>query len=156
LQPSNYLPHVDLLAQAMRVTRERLNSRSKVAIEARLLRQILQAVVSHMPFSEEFYRTTYADLGAAAAGGQISDLHRHFVETGYFEGRLGAPTEVDEAFYLGLYPDIALAIQRGEVGSAQEHYLRSGAAEGRVPSAALQPEVETWLALLRVALAVEG
>src|SRR5579871_2470884 len=136
----------------MRINRERLNSRSKIAIDAKLLRLILQNLVSHMPFSGEFYRSTYADIAAAAAAGQIPDLHRHFVETGYFEGRLGDPSDVDEPFYLACYPDVATAIARGEVGSAAEHYVRSGAAEGRVPSRALQPEVDAWMRLLRVAV----
>jgi hypothetical protein len=149
------VPHVDLLAQAMRINRERLNSRSKIAIDAKLLRLILQNLVSHMAFSDQFYRTNYADIGAAAAAGQIPDLHRHYVETGYFEGRLGAPAEVDEVFYLATYPDVATAIERGEVTSGAEHYTRSGAAEGRVPAAALRPEIDAWMGLLRVALAAE-
>jgi hypothetical protein len=140
----------------MRITRERLNSRSKIAIDAKLLRQILQSLVSLMPFSEPFYRRTYTDLADAAAAGHIPDLHRHFVETGFFEGRLGAPPEVDEAFYLATYPDVAIAIARGEVDSAARHYMSSGVAEGRIPSAALQPEVEVWMNLLRIGLLVEA
>lgn len=155
MQVSQYVPHVDLLVQSMRINRERLNSRSKVAVDAKLLRLILQNLVSHMPFSEPFYRATYADIGAAAAAGHIPDLHQHFVETGYFEGRLGAPAAVDEAFYVATYPDVAVAIERGEVGSAGEHYARSGAAEGRVPSAALKPEIDAWMSLLRVSLMAE-
>ncbi len=156
MQASQYVPHVDLLAQAMRINRERLSSRSKIAIDAKLLRLILQHLVSHMAFSDQFYRTAYADIGAAAAAGQIPDLHRHYVETGYFEGRLGAPGEVDEVFYLATYPDVATAIERGEVASGAEHYVRSGAAEGRVPAAPLRPEIDAWMSLLRVALAAES
>lgn len=156
MQSSQYVPHVDLLAQAMRINRDRLGSRSKIAIDAKLLRWILQNLVSHMPFSDQFYREAYADIGAAAAAGQIPDLHRHYVETGFFEGRIGAPSEVDEAFYLASYPDVATAIERGEVSSAAEHYIRSGAAEGRVPSADLRPEVDAWMGLLRVSLTPEA
>lgn len=153
---TQYVPHLDLLTQSMRITRDRLNSRSKIAIDARLLRLILQNLISHMPFSEAFYRDSYEDLAAAAAAGQIPDLHRHYVETGYFEGRLGAPPVVDEAFYVATYPDVAGAIERGDVASATEHYLRSGAAEGRAPSAALKPEIDNWMNLLRVGLLAEA
>jgi hypothetical protein len=156
LQPSQYIPHLDVLTQSMRITKERLNSRSKIAIDAKLLRLILQNLISHLPFSETFYRETYADLDAAAASGQIPDLHRHFVETGYFEGRVGAPPEVDEAFYLAAYPDVATAIERGDVGSATEHYLRSGASEGRAASVELKPEVDAWMSLLRISLLAEA
>jgi hypothetical protein len=155
LQPSQYVPHIDLLTHSMRITRERLNSRSKIAIDVRLLRLVLQALVSHLPFSEPFYRATYGDLDAAAAAGAIPDLHRHFVETGFFEGRMAAPPEVDEAFYVALYPDVAGAIERGEVGSGAEHYLRSGAAEGRIPTPAVKAEVDEWMSLLRVPLVAE-
>lgn len=156
LQVSRYVPHIDLLAHAMRIHRERFNSRSKVAIDAKLLRLILQHLVSHMPFSEEFYCATYADIAAAATAGHIPDLHRHYVETGYFEGRLGAPEVVDEAFYVATYADVATAIERGEVGSGAEHYGKSGAAEGRIPSPAMQPEIDAWMSLLRVSLLAEA
>ncbi len=156
MQPTRYIPHIDLLTQSMRITRERLNSRSKIAIDAKLLRLILQNLISLMPFSESFYRQTYTDLAEAAAAGHIPDLHRHYIETGFFEGRLGAPPEVDDAFYLATYPDVATAIERGEVDSATKHYMGSGVAEGRIPSAALKPEVEVWMNLLRVGLLAEA
>jgi len=151
LQSSGYFPHLDVLLQAMRISRDRLNGRSKVAIDAKLLRRILQCVAIHLPFSEEFYRGTYPDIAQAVAAGRIPDLHRHFVETGFFEGRLGAPPPVDEGFYRGLYKDVAAAIARGDVNSGAEHYVRSGAAEGRVPSADLKPEIDGWMSVLRVA-----
>ena len=156
MQASEYLPHIDLLLQAMRINRERLNSRSKIAIDAKLLRTLLQSVVVHLPFSAEFYQSTYADIGAAVAAGQIPDLHRHFVETGFFEGRIGAPPKVDEAYYTSLYKDVAQAIQRGDVASGSEHYLRSGAAEGRVPNAQVKPEIDVWMGILRVNVVSEA
>ena len=156
MQASQYVPHIDLLTQSMRITRERLNSRSKIAIDAKLLRLVLQQLVSHLPFSEAFYRATYADIDAAAASGAIPDLHQHFVDTGFFEGRMGAPPDVDEAYYLATYPDVASAIQRGDVASGAEHYVRSGAAEGRIPSAVLKPEIDAWMSLMRVVLLAEA
>ena len=87
LQTPEYLPHVDLLLQALRVNRERLHSKSKIAIDARLLRSLLQAVVARVPFSAEFYLQTYPDIADAHAAGDIPDLHRHYVKSGFFEGR---------------------------------------------------------------------
>ena len=107
MQPSAYLPHIDLLLQAMRINRERLNSRSKIAIDARLLRTLLQAVVVNLPFSAEFYETTYPDIAEAAAAGKIPDLHRHFVETGYFEGRAGMAVEIKYRDPHGIVFDIS-------------------------------------------------
>jgi hypothetical protein len=150
VQPSDYFPHVDLLLQSMRIDRNRLNGRGKVAIDAPVLRRLLQQAVAHLPFSAEFYADTYPDIAAASAAGQIADLHRHFVETGYFEGRLGAPPPLDDAFYLATYADVAEAVADGQVSSPADHYRRSGAAEGRAPSPALAEEVGRWMGLLRM------
>ncbi len=152
----SYVPHVDLLAKAMRIPRERLTSRARIAIEAPLLRLILARLVATLPFSEPFYRNAYPDLAAAAASGQITDLHHHFIETGYFEGRLGAPPDLDDAFYLAAYPEVAHAIAHGDTASPLDHYLRAGAAEGRVPSAAQAPEIEAWMRLLQVQMRPEA
>ncbi len=156
MQASTYIPHVDLLLQAMRINRDRLNSRSKIAVDARLLRTLLQNIVVHLPFSAEFYETTYPDIAEAVASGKIPDLHRHFVETGYFEGRIGAPPPVDETYYSNLYKDVAQAAARGDVTSGAEHYQRSGASEGRIPNAESKPEIDVWMGILRVNTGGEG
>ena len=148
--PSEYFPHLDLLAKALRIDRDRLNGRGKVAIDAALLRRIIQCAIERLPFSEEFYRRTYPDITAAAAAGQILDLHRHYVETGYFEGRLGVPPGVEEAYYRGAYADVAEAIAEGTLASGFDHYMQAGAAEGRVPAPALARAVGEWLAVLRM------
>lgn len=150
MQPSDYFPHMDLLLQAMRIDRDRLNGRGKVAIDARLLRRLIQCAIERLPFSADFYLRTYPDIAAAAAGGQITDLHRHYVDTGYFEGRMGAPPGVDEARYRAAYQDVAEAIAEGRFASAGEHYMASGAAEGRVPAEPLAGVVGQWMALLRM------
>ncbi len=156
MQSPTYFPHVDLLAHAMRINRDRLNSRAKVAIDAKLLRRIIEGAIAALPFSAEFYRETYPDIAAAETAGQIVDLHRHFVQTGYFEGRMGFPPPLDEAYYRAAYADVASALQQGEVASGRDHYLRAGAAEGRVPGPALKAEVEAWVKLLGVPVMTEA
>lgn len=149
LHSPEYIPHIDLLLQALRINRERLNSKSKVAIDAKLLRALLQALVATTAFSEEFYLETYPDIADAYAAGQIPDLRRHFIELGFFEGRTGAPPQVDESFYMSAYKDVDDAVQRGIIGSGAEHYVRSGAAEGRIPNLKAKPIVESWISVLR-------
>jgi len=151
LSNSAYLPHIDMLLAAMHVERERLAGRSKIAVDAGLLRALIQLAAAQLPFSDTFYRATYPDIAAAHAAGAMPDLHRHFVTTGYFEGRAGAPPQMDDAYYAATYPDVAQAVGSGEVASASDHYMRSGAAEGRAPNAAAKPEIDGWLALLRPA-----
>jgi len=148
LQTPEYLPHIDLLLQALRINRERLNSKSKIAIDAKLLRGLIQAAAARMPFSEEFYLRAYPDIAEAHAAGTIPDPQQHFVESGFFEGRFGAPPPVDEKFYTSTYQDIGTAVRQGAIASGAEHYMRSGAAEGRLPCEAMRPHVEQWAALL--------
>lgn len=144
-----FIPHIDLLLQALRVNRDRLNSKSKIAIDAKLLKALIQTMIASSPFSEEFYKQNYPDLAAAHAAGLIPDLHQHFVETGYFEGRFGAPPPVDEAFYTSTYKDVGQAVLKGDVASGTEHYLRSGASEGRIPNEEIRPDLESWMLVLR-------
>lgn len=143
-----FLPHVELVLQALRITRERLASRSKVAIDTRLLRTLLQTLAAQLPFDADFYLAENDDIAIAHERGEIGDLHRHFIESGYFEGRFGAPPSVDEAFYAATYGDIGAAIRSGQLTSGTEHYMRSGAAEGRLPSESLRPQVERWASVL--------
>ena len=143
-----FLPHIDLLLQSMRISRERLCSRSKVAINTRLLRTLLHALAGQLPFDPDFYLAQNDDVAAAYETGEITDLRRHFIESGFIEGRFGAPPEVDETFYADTYKDIGAAIRRGDILSATEHYVRAGAAEGRIPCEAMRPEVQRWAAAL--------
>lgn len=144
-----YIPHIDLLLQALRVNRDRLNSKSKIAIDAKLLKTVLQAMVAGAPFNEAFYKQNYPDLAAAQSSGAIPDLHKHFIETGYFEGRFGSAPPVDEAYYTSTYKDVGQAVLKGDVTSGTEHYLRSGASEGRVPNEEIRSELEAWMVVLR-------
>jgi len=144
-----YVPHIDLLLQALRINRDRLNSKSKVAIDARLLLALIQGIGATAPFSEAFYLLTYPDVAEAVASGNIDDARRHFAEVGFLEGRFGAPPPVDEVFYAAKYNDVAQAVARADVTSGVDHYMRAGAAEGRVPNEALAAAVAGWMAVLR-------
>ena len=148
MAPQAYFPHIALLLRALRINRERLGGRSKIAVDARLFCALLQEVAARQGFSAEFYLKSYPDIADAYAAGNIADLHQHFINTGYLEGRQGAPVAVDEAFYAATYPDVAKAVAKGRITSGSDHYLRSGAAEGRLPNAALRPAVEHWMSLL--------
>ena len=144
-----YIPHIDLLLQTLRVNRDRLNSKSKIAIDAKLLKTVLQAMIAGAPFNEAFYKQNYPDLAAAQDSGAIPDLHKHFIETGYFEGRFGSAPPVDEAYYTSTYKDVGQAVLKGDGTSGTEHYLRSGASEGRVPNEEIRSELEAWMVVLR-------
>ncbi len=145
---ATFLPHIELLLQSLRISRERLASRSKVAVDTRVLRALLETLAGQIPFDPQFYLDHNPDIALAHKAGQIKDLHKHFIESGFLEGRFGAMPPVDEAYYTSMYKDIAPAVRRGDISSATEHYIRAGAAEGRVPSEALRPAVERWASVL--------
>lgn len=142
------LPHIDQLLRGLQITHARLTSRTKIAIDTAILRALLQSAVAALPFDAAFYRARNPDIDAAFLAGKIADLHGHFIEAGYLEGRFGAAPQVDEAFYLNAYPDVGESIARGHSPSALEHYLRCGAAEGRVPRAELLADIDRWTAVL--------
>jgi len=146
--PAPYLPHADLLMQALRISRDRLDSRSKIAVDPRLLLHVLRQIVATQPFDEAFYLATYEDIAAAHGRGEIGDLHRHFVEAGFLEGRMGAPPAVDQDYYLATYPDVGRAIAAGQIASAMDHYVQRGATEGRAPNPAAAADVARWAVIL--------
>jgi hypothetical protein len=145
----DYLPHIDMFLSALRINRERLASKSKIAVDSKLLRYLLQALADSSPFSDEFYLESNPDIAKAHARGEIESLRAHFVAQGYFEGRLAAPPPVNEHFYTSTYRDVADAVKRGDVKSGAEHYMRSGAAEARIPNPQIKREIETWILVLR-------
>ena len=143
-----YVPHINQFLRALRIESDRLNSRSKVAIGAGLLKVLLKKLVEREPFSERYYLQTYPDIAEAYSTGQITDLKQHYVEYGYFEGRLGSPAEVNEEYYLRHNEDVRQAVMNGRVESASEHYRSAGYAEGRVPNETMKPIIDEWFAAL--------
>lgn len=143
------LPNGRILLEGMGFSLERLQTGSKGAVSLPILKALLCAAASSLPFDEEFYLSTYPDIRKAHETGKIKDLRVHFVEFGYLEGRMGAPPEFDEDFYKTTYPDVAVAIAKGDVKSAFDHYVYAGAFEGRHASASAMEANRRWSELLR-------
>jgi hypothetical protein len=142
---SVYLPNGTKLMSGLMLSRERLNTGAKMAIPIPLLKSVLSIAIGALPFDERFYLSTYPDIRNALSAGLIDDPRAHFVEEGYFEGRLGALPDFDEAFYKATYPDVAAAIEKGDVGSAVDHYVGVGAAEGRSASRVDMEASRRWM-----------
>lgn len=143
-----YFPNGRLLLEALTLTLERFRGGSRAAIPLPVLRQVVAAAVSALPFDEEFYLSQYPDIKAAVEAGEITDPRSHFVQDGYFEGRFWANPNVDEKFYGTTYPDVAQAITQGVIGSGREHYLRTGAYEGRFANEEELTASSLWAELL--------
>jgi hypothetical protein len=80
-----------------------------------------------------WYLERYDDVAQAVRDGTLESPQRHFIEDGFFEGRMPFPINVDEAWYLEQNPDVAESIREGRIASAQEHFDRNGYREGRLP-----------------------
>jgi len=143
-----YAPAQAILG-ALRLTPQRLRSPTRIGIGTPLLRLLLQGFAASLPFDPEWYLATNPDLQQAHAAGEIPDLHRHFIGSGWLEGRRGAPPPVDEAWYLETYPDVREAVAAGHIPSATQHYLQTGAKEGRVPCREAEPAARLWREALR-------
>jgi hypothetical protein len=139
-----FLPNAKILLDALSLTPERLKAGTRAPVPLPILRAILTTSAAKLPFDKEFYLGTYSDVAAAFKTGRIQDLHSHFAETGYFEGRLGSKPYVDEAYYRKTYPDVATAINSGALKSGYEHYIKTGAGEGRSPNAEHVQFMKYW------------
>jgi hypothetical protein len=126
-----YLPPFEMIRRSIEISTVRGELRVNVSYEdfVGILRTMIQGVV----IDEAWYARTYEDIGDAVKGGVIRSPKQHFVDDGYFEGRLPFPILVDERWYLAENPDVAESIRKGTVGSAQEHFNKDGYREGRLP-----------------------
>jgi hypothetical protein len=126
-----YLPPFELIRRSIEISTIRGELRVNVSYEnfIAILRQMIQGI----EVDEGWYGGTYEDIGAAVKDGIVGSAKQHFVNDGYFEGRLPFPIQVDERWYLTQYPDVAESIRLGLVESAQEHFEKDGYREGRLP-----------------------
>jgi len=127
----NYFPPFEVIRRAIDITTVRGELRIDMPYQnfVKLLRQI----ISGIEVDEAWYARLYEDIGQAIRLGTISSARHHFLNDGYFEGRLPFPIKVDEDWYLRQYPDVADGIRKGTLTSAQEHFEMDGYREGRLP-----------------------
>ncbi len=95
--------------------------------------RMLKLLLAGTDVDEKWYLEQYDDIREAVEEGRVASAKKHFVNDGYFEGRLPFPLEVDEQFYLARYPDVVEGIRNGRTTSAQEHFVEHGYREGRLP-----------------------
>jgi hypothetical protein len=126
-----YLPPFELIRRSIEISTVRGELRVNVSYEnfVAILRQMIQGA----EVNEAWYSSTYEDIGGAIKEGIIKSAKQHFVDDGYFEGRLPFPIVVDERWYLTENPDVAESIRQGIVDSAQDHFNKDGYREGRLP-----------------------
>lgn len=94
-----------------------------------MIRTLLQGI----EVDEAWYLSQYPDVAEAIRNGLVTSAKEHFLNDGYFEGRMPFLIAVDEAWYLEQNPGVAEYIARGELLSAQQHFNDNGYREGRRP-----------------------
>jgi hypothetical protein len=144
------IPNGRFLIESIGLTQDRLeaNLKTKVGVPTQVLRELIRIMASTLPFDRDFYLSTYPDIREAYDDGRVADPKMHFVEQGYFEGRLGSKPNIDEEYYRAMYPDVGAAIEAGELQSALEHYLRAGVFEARFPNSESVAGTKRWLEIL--------
>ena len=126
-----YLPPFELIRRSIEISTVRGELRVNLSYENFV--DILRTMIRGVEVDEAWYARTYEDIGNAVKGGALRSSKQHFVDDGYFEGRLPFPIRVDERWYLTQNPDVADSIRKGAVESAQEHFIKDGYREGRLP-----------------------
>jgi len=126
-----YLPPFDLIRRMVEVSTVRGELRVSLSYEDFI--KILRMMISGIEIDEAWYLLEYEDIARAVQSGRVASAKQHFVNDGYFEGRLPFPMQVDERYYLGQNPDVAESVRKGVVGSGAQHFSEDGYREGRLP-----------------------
>jgi hypothetical protein len=116
----------------------------RVSVSLGLLKMLIRQSLKSTSFDEELYLSANQDVQLAYNQGKIEDVHSHWIEVGYFEGRRAFNQELDEEWYLDRYSDVGAAVANGSVKGAKEHYIENGEREWRIPNAAIEPELRAW------------
>jgi hypothetical protein len=127
-----YLPPFDLIRRSVEISTVRGELRVNVAYEEFI--RLLRLLIAGTPVDEDWYLQQNEDVARAVQSGRIASAQQHFIDDGYFEGRLPFPLVVDEEWYLAQNPDVAESIRKGLVVSATQHFYDDGYREGRLPS----------------------
>ena len=139
-----YIPPFQALLSMMSEGARNPKTRT-IAVPEAILKLIVRLALEEGDFDEGTYLRENPDVADSVRRGAISSAKYHYINYGYFEGRMGA-VPVDSAWYERQYPDVAQAIRTGraKVKSPMEHFQAAGAAEGRIPNAASQAAVLEW------------
>ena len=128
-----YLPPFDLIRRLVGTSTVKGELRVSTSYDDFI--KTLRMLISGIEVDETWYLKQYEDIALAVAEGSINSAKQHFVDDGYFEGRLPFPMPVNERWYLEQYPDVADSIRRSAVESGQQHFSDDGYREGRLPRA---------------------
>ena len=126
-----YVPPFDLIRRSVEISTVKGELRVSVSYDDFI--RILRLMISGIEVNEDWYLREYEDIAQAIREGSVESAKQHFMDDGYFEGRLPFPMPVDERWYLEENLDVAESVRKGVVGSGQQHFTEDGYREGRLP-----------------------
>jgi hypothetical protein len=132
--PVNYLPPYEIIKGMMNLTTARGKTRVDMTYED--MQKLIRTLLISVEVDEAFYLERNQDVADGIRAGNIRSAREHFVDHGYFEGRLPYRIEVDEEWYLQTHQDVAETVRQGQYESGQAHFDGPGYPEGREPFAA--------------------
>jgi len=126
-----YLPPFDAVKACVTIH----TTRGELAVTCRYdgFVDMIRGFLIGIEFNEAWYLHRYPDIAEAIKQGHIASAWEHFINNGYFEGRLPFPIQVDEEWYLQQNEGVADYVRRGLLESAQQHFDENGYREGRLP-----------------------
>jgi hypothetical protein len=99
-----------------------------------VITDVIKLFLQSVDVDETWYRARYPDVAAAIDEGLFKSAKHHFIDSGYFEGRLPGEMAVEEDWYLSAYPDVSEGVKDRLFSSGGEHFKLYGYDEGRLPS----------------------
>jgi hypothetical protein len=129
--PVKYLPPFEVLKSFLTISN--VKGELMVSCSYENLVQMLRRVISGVEVDERWYLERYPDIADAIEKGFVQSARLHFVNDGFFEGRLPFPIHVDERYYLSQNTGVAEYVRKGMLESGQQHFDENGYAEGRLP-----------------------
>ena len=111
-----------------------LDLKAPVGAANSAITDVIKLFLQSVDVDETWYRTRYPDVAAAIDEGLFKSAKHHFIDSGYFEGRLPGEMAVEEDWYLSTYPDVSEGVKDRLFSSGGEHFKLYGYDEGRLPS----------------------
>ena len=126
-----YLPPFDVIKRSIEISASKGQVTATASYENLL--EMIKCLLSIVDVDEGWYLDQYPDVAQAIDQGKTVSGRQHFIDSGYFEGRLPYLISINEKWYLKNYPDVAASVRGGSEPSGQAHFIQGGYREGRLP-----------------------
>jgi len=126
-----YLPPFEVVKSYLTISAEKGDLMASCSYEDFV--QLIRRLIADVPVDHAWYLARYPDIAEGISQGTVASPKSHFVNDGYFEGRMPFPIRVDERYYLTQNPGVADYVRSGDLESGQQHFDENGYREGRLP-----------------------